>query len=544
MSTVVGTISINLAANTGRFNRAINRSESKLKTFGQSASQSLAMLGKTAGPAAIAAVVAAGFTKMAKAGEEFNQAMTRSTAIMGNLSDEMRTTMEGTARNVAQGTKFSATEAAESYFYLASAGMDAQQSIDALPRVAKFAQAGMFDMATATDLLTDAQSALGLSSKNSSDNLRNLERVSDVLVKANTIANASVQQFSEALTNQAGAALRLVNKDVEEGVAVLAAFADQGLKGAAGGTALGIVMRDLQTKAIANKQDFAAAGVEVFNASGKMQNMADIVEDLENLLAGASDEQKKMTLSTLGFADKSVQFIQALIGMSEKIREYEADLKKAGGTTEEIAEKTMTAWEKATAKFSASAGEIFSPIADRVVGNAAKAVSSITEIMRSYAELFGAIENHQESTAEREKRIHKEKLKAFMEAAEAKAKADEAAAKRQELLRQNAPLADLAPYLSYDTTTAEERNQLFGGVPDWMQNPPANSLSEPRSVSALQHGTSETISAINRLRQAAKTHEKKIEDLTAEQTEQLKKQNDKLDDIRDRLNQGGGAVRI
>ena len=57
-----------------------------------------------------------------------------------------------------------------------------------------------------------------------------MSRVSDVLVRANTLANATVQQFSTALTSKAGAALKSFNKDVEEGVAVLAAMADQGIK--------------------------------------------------------------------------------------------------------------------------------------------------------------------------------------------------------------------------------------------------------------------------------------------------------------------------
>ena len=142
--------------------------------------------------------------------------------------------MKKPAKSVSKTTTYSAKQAAEAYYFLASAGMSAATSMAALPKVAKFAQAGNFDLALATDLVTDAQSALGLSSKDTAKSIEGLTRVSDVLVKANTLANASVQQFSESLTNKAGAALRLVGKDVEEGVAVLAAFADQGLKGSEG----------------------------------------------------------------------------------------------------------------------------------------------------------------------------------------------------------------------------------------------------------------------------------------------------------------------
>ena len=285
-------------------------------------------------------IVAAGGAAIKYFGD-FEQAMTGSVAIMGNLSDTMRNDMELAAREVAKTTRFSAAEAAEAYYFLASAGMDAVQSMEALPRVAAFAQAGNFDMARATELLADAQSALGLTVDDTAENMENMTRVSDVLVKANMMANASVEQFSEALTNKAGAALRLLGKDVEEGVAVLAVFADQGKKGAAAGEALNIVMRDLQRASIKNREEFEKLNVRVYDADGNMRNMADIISDLENAFAGMSDEQLRSTMMMMGFQDESVANIAALLGTSDAIREYERQARLAGNTTQEVAEKQL-----------------------------------------------------------------------------------------------------------------------------------------------------------------------------------------------------------
>jgi TP901 family phage tail tape measure protein len=292
---------------------------------------------------AVAGAVVGGFASVSiKAFADFDAALTKSTAIMGNVSNEMRTKMSDTARDVAKATTFSAEQAAEAYFFLASAGLDAESSIAALPQVARFAQAGMFDMALATDLLTDAQSALGMVIKGDSlANLEEMTRLSDVLVKANTLANASVQQFSEALTTKAGAALKAVNKDVTEGVAVLAALADQGIKGANAGTQLSIVMRDLTTKAIKNKQAFEQAGISVFDAAGNMNNLGDIISDLEGALAGMSNETQKATLLQLGFSDKSLASLTALLGTSDAIKTYEASLRSASGFTDDVAGKQL-----------------------------------------------------------------------------------------------------------------------------------------------------------------------------------------------------------
>lgn len=273
---------------------------------------------------------------------DFDAALNKSLSIMGDVSESMSAEMATAARQMAKQTTFSAVEAADSYFYLASAGLNAEQSIKALPIVAKFAQAGMFDMALATDLLTDAQSALGLTMRNDVvANMQNMTRVSDVLVKANTIANATVEQFSKSLTNKAGAALRATNKDIEEGVAVLAAFADQGIKGEEAGTQFAIVMRDLQTRALTNASAFRQANVEVFDQNGAMNNLGIIVQQLENRLGSMSVAQKRAELATLGFTDKSVASITALLGTSDAIINYEKQLRSAAGTTDEVSAKQL-----------------------------------------------------------------------------------------------------------------------------------------------------------------------------------------------------------
>lgn len=271
----------------------------------------------------------------------FDSAMTKSIAIMGDLDDAMRETMEVTAREVAKTTTFSMTEAADSYFFLASAGLNAEQAIAALPQVAAFAQAGMFDMALATDLLTDAQSALGLTVDDTAKNLENMARVSDVLVKANTLANATVEQFSTALTREAGAALKSFNIDVEEGVAVLAAFADQGVKGELAGTGLSRILRLMTSAAVNNADAYEQLGVAVFDSTGNINNLADIVADMENALGGMSDETRVAALEALGFQARVQGVILPLLGTSDAIREYDSALRDAAGTTGAIAEKQL-----------------------------------------------------------------------------------------------------------------------------------------------------------------------------------------------------------
>lgn len=272
---------------------------------------------------------------------DFDQAMTRSTAIMQGLSKQTKEAMKQQTFSIAKNSTTGITELAAAYYDLTSAGLDAGQTIKALPVVEKFAVAGAFDLSKATDMLATAQAALGMRMDDPQENMEQMVRITDVLTKADITANASVEEFATALVSKSGAALRLNNKSLEEGVAILAAYADQGVKGELAGERLAIMLRDLQTASINNRGAWNTLGVSVFDAGGNMRSIANIIEDLEGKFAGASDEQKKMMLMQLGFTDRSVHAVSSLIGVSDAIREYERELNNAAGTTQEVADKQL-----------------------------------------------------------------------------------------------------------------------------------------------------------------------------------------------------------
>jgi TP901 family phage tail tape measure protein len=271
----------------------------------------------------------------------FDDAMTQSLAIMGNVSAETRKSMEGTAREVALKYNAAVEDVAQSYYFLASAGYDAATSQKALGQVTAFAKAGMFDMEKATEMAADAQNAMGLKSDDANQNLVQLTRITDVLTKANIDANGSVEQFGDALTNKAAAGARLAGVSLESTVAVLETFAAQGLKGKKAGEAFSIVLRDLQEKSRTNSDAFEALGVTVYDAQGAFAGFPTIISQLENALKGQTVEQMNATLATLGFTVEGANYIKTLLGMSGAIVKYEDGLKSATGLTQQIAEKQM-----------------------------------------------------------------------------------------------------------------------------------------------------------------------------------------------------------
>jgi len=158
-----------------------NKAKAQMNTLGKKTDESGGKLNKFGtiakiGAFAVGTVLVKALSEATRQFIEFEDKLNQSLAIMQTTEEQQRR-MAQASRQVAIESRVSASESAEAFFFLASAGLDAEQSISALPQVTKFAQAGMFDMALATDLATDSQSALGLTVKDAEQNLTNLTRV-------------------------------------------------------------------------------------------------------------------------------------------------------------------------------------------------------------------------------------------------------------------------------------------------------------------------------------------------------------------------------
>lgn len=268
----------------------------------------------------------------------FDNMMTKSVAIIGNVSKDLRAEMEQTAFAISSKSITAPAKLAEAYYELASAGMTAQQSIASIATLETFAVAGSMDLSEAVRYVSQSQGALGLNSEDAATHMENLVRITDVLTEAANRSQGTIESFSKSLSNRGGAALRLYNKSVEEGVAILAAYAKQGIVGERAGEYLNIALRDLQRTAIKNPAAFDKLGISVFDAAGNMHNMADIIHQLEDRFEGASSKQRKMALQFLGFQDRSLVAIQTLVGYSHEIQTMQNHLEHAAGATQKVAD--------------------------------------------------------------------------------------------------------------------------------------------------------------------------------------------------------------
>lgn len=276
---------------------------------------------------------------------KFETAMTAGIAITRDLSQGEIKQMEQAVFDISRKFALMPQTIAKGYYYLISAGFDAAQSMKLLEHTTAFAVAGNFDLGRAVTYSADAMIAMGMNVGTLEERQAALVRTTDLLVKANTLANANVQQFSQALTTKAAAALRATNKTMEEGVAILATYAEQGVKSAYAGNMLARLLILLSKSVHLAAYEHQKLGFAVYDSAGKMRPMADIIENLDTIMGDMSDEMKAATLAVLGFEQRTQAAILPLLGQAAKMRQFYKNLAGSMGTTAEVAKKMSNTFE-------------------------------------------------------------------------------------------------------------------------------------------------------------------------------------------------------
>lgn len=269
-------------------------------------------------------------TQMVSVGSGFEASMSQVAATMGITSAAAEfETLSNAAKEMGETTKFSASQAGEALNYLALAGYDAEKAVSALPTVLNVAAAGGMELAAASDMITDAMSALGLETSQMAD-------FADKLAVTSQKSNTSVSQLGEAILTVGGTAKNLAG-GVTEMNTVLGILADNGIKGAEGGTALRNVILSLTAPTSTAAEAIDSLGLSVFDNQGKMRSLQDIIYDLNDALSTMTDADKSQALSDI-FNKVDLKSINALLGTSaERFDELSGYIDSCSGAAADMA---------------------------------------------------------------------------------------------------------------------------------------------------------------------------------------------------------------
>lgn len=255
---------------------------------------------------------------MLKSTDEFNSEMGTVMLGAGENMREFTGNLTDFALEMASTTKFTASETAAALNYMALAGYNTQESMEMLPNVLNLAAAGAMDLALASDMVTDTQTAFGLTAERTT-------QMVDEMAKAASTGNTNVQQLGEAFLTVGGLAKNLNGgmviltdgtssavDGVQELEIALTAMANAGIKGGEAGTHMRNVLLKLSSPTSEGAKQFRKLGVEAFDAQGNMKSLNTIFGDLGTSLGKLTQQEKLQAIGEI-FNVRDISAAEALL---------------------------------------------------------------------------------------------------------------------------------------------------------------------------------------------------------------------------------------
>ncbi len=246
-------------------------------------------------------------TAAVKTSSDFESAMSKVSAISGATGSDLDA-LNQKAQEMGAKTKFSATESAEAFTYMAMAGWKTEDMLQGIDGIMALAAADGLDLATTSDIVTDALTAFGLSASDSG-------HFADVLAKAASNANTNVTLLGESFKYAAPVAGAL-GYSAEDTAIALGLMANAGIKGSQGGTAL----RSSLSRLIKPTDDAAALmekyGLSMTNADGSMKSLGQVMDMLRNNMGDLTEAEQAQAAATL-FGQEAMSGMLSIINASD-----------------------------------------------------------------------------------------------------------------------------------------------------------------------------------------------------------------------------------
>ena len=311
------------------------------------------------------AVVGLG-TAAVKTAADFDSAMSQVAAVSGATGADLEA-LRDKAREMGSKTKFSASEAAEAMNYMAMAGWKTSDMLSGIEGIMNLAAASGEDLATTSDIVTDALTAFGLSAADSG-------HFADILAAASSNANTNVSMMGETFKYCApiAGALGFSAEDTAEAIGLMA---NSGIKSSQAGTSLRTVMNSLAGEVKICGSGIGEVTVATSNADGSMRDLSDILADCRVAFAGLSESEKAAAAETLVGKNAMSGFLALMNAAPADIEKLSGAIADCDGTAAGMAETMqdnlagqLTILKSQLEELAISFGELLMPSIRMIVG--------------------------------------------------------------------------------------------------------------------------------------------------------------------------------
>lgn len=274
-------------------------------------------------------------TAAVKVGMNFGAEMSKVASISGATGDEFQKLIDK-AKEMGSKTKFSATESAQAMEYMAMAGWKTQDMVDGLKGIMDLAAASGEDLATTSDIVTDALTAFGLKASDST-------HFADVLAKASSNANTNVAMMGETFKYVAPVA-GAMGYSVEDCSVAIGLMANSGIKASQAGTSLRQMLSRLAKPTDEVQSAMDQLGVSLTDSAGNMMSLDTVMSDLRNGFKGLSKaEQAQLATSLAGQEAMSglLAIVNASDGDFDKLKDSIYNCKDAAENMAAVAQDNL-----------------------------------------------------------------------------------------------------------------------------------------------------------------------------------------------------------
>lgn len=242
-----------------------------------------------------------------KVGSRFEAGMSKVQAVSG-ASNEQLQRLSDKAKEMGATTKFSATEAADAMNYMAMAGWKTEDMLNGIDGIMNLAAASGEDLATTSDIVTDALTAFGLSASDST-------HFADVLAAASSNANTNVSMMGETFKYVAPVAGSL-GYSAEDCAVAIGLMANSGIKASQSGTALRSMFSRLAKPSKEVKEAMEKLNISLTDSHGNMKSLDTLMGDLRNSFSGLSESEKAEMASSLA-GQEAMSGLLAIVNASD-----------------------------------------------------------------------------------------------------------------------------------------------------------------------------------------------------------------------------------
>ena len=311
------------AAATSTALAKIDEAGKKMESFGDSVTSA----GQKIMPASMA--VAGLGAAAVKTAADFDSGMSKVAAISGATGDDLDA-LRDKAREMGAKTKFSASEAASAMEYMAMAGWKTEDMLDGIEGIMSLAAASGEDLATTSDIVTDALTAFGLSAQDSG-------HFADILAAASSNANTNVRMMGETFKYCApiAGALGFSAEDVAEAIGLMA---NAGIKSTQAGTALRTIMNNLSGEVKITGAALGEVIIATTNADGSMRDLSDILADCRGAFSQLSESERAQAAEALVGKNAMSGFLALMNAAPEDIEKLSTAIDNCDGTAAQMAE--------------------------------------------------------------------------------------------------------------------------------------------------------------------------------------------------------------